>query len=152
MKSGQPEKLNMGRLFLNAFRWMDASMVALLVDSGWNQIPKSNSLVFPHLIRGGVRPAEIARRAGVSRQAVHQVIGDLQQKGLVQMRPDPTNRRAKLVVLTKRGREFEEAVGKAAACVEEELGDRIGRQNVRLLRKALEVDWGMAIKQEHDLG
>lgn len=127
-------------------------MVALLVDSGWNQIPKSNSLVFPHLLKEGVRPAEIARRAGVSRQAIHQVIGDLQRKGLVQMRPDPTNRRAKLVFLTKRGREFEEAVGKAEARVEQELSDRIGRREVRLLRNALELDWGAAMKREHDLG
>ena len=104
------------------------------------------------MLKEGVRPAEIARRAGVSRQAIHQVIGDLQRKGLVQMRPDPTNRRAKLVFLTKRGREFEEAVGKAEARVEQELSDRIGRGEVRLLRNALELDWGAAMKREHDLG
>ena len=151
MSSASTEKLNLGRLFLNAFRWMDASFIELLADRGWRQIPKSNSLVFPHLLAGGIRPAEIARRAGVSRQAVHQVLGDLRKKGFVEMRPDPTNRRAKLVFLTARGKEFDEAVGDAASRLERALADRIGSGNVRSLRAALEAEWGPPMKRDTDL-
>ncbi len=150
MSSGNSEKLNLGRLFLNAFRWMDASFIELLGDRGWRQIPKSNSLVFPHLLDGGIRPAEIARRAGVSRQAIHQVLGDLRKKGLVEMRPDPTNRRAKLVFLTARGKRFDAAVGDAASRLEQALADRIGSGNVHSLREALEAEWGPPMKRGVD--
>ena len=144
------EKLNLGRLFLNGFRWMDASFVELLADQGWRQIPKSHSLVFPHLLEGGIRPSEIARRAGVSRQAIHQVLRDLRRKGLVEVTPDPTHRRAKLVFLTALGRRFDEAVEEAASRMEEELADRIGRKTVGSLRAALEAEWGPPMKRGGD--
>ena len=132
---------------MNGFRWMDASFVELLADQGWRQIPKSYSLVFPHLLEGGVRPAEIARRAGVSRQAIHQVLRDLRKKGLVEVRPDPTHRRAKLVFLTALGRRFDDAVEEAASRMEESLADRIGANTVNSLRTALEAEWGPSMKR-----
>lgn len=144
------EKLNLGRLFLNGFRWMDASFVELLADQGWRQIPKSHSLVFPHLLEGGIRPSEIARRAGVSRQAIHQVLRDLRRKGLVEVTPDPTHRRAKLVFLTALGRRFDEAVEEAASRMEEELAGRIGGKTVGSLRAALEAEWGPPMKRGGD--
>ena len=129
---------------------MDASFVELLADQGWRQIPKSHSLVFPHLLEGGIRPSEIARRAGVSRQAIHQVLRDLRRKGLVEVTPDPTHRRAKLVFLTALGRRFDEAVEEAASRMEEELADRIGRKTVGSLRAALEAEWGPPMKRGGD--
>ena len=144
------EKLNLGRLFLNGFRWMDASFVELLAERGWREVPKSHSLVFPHLLEGGTRPVEIARRAGVSRQAIHQVLRDLRGKGLVEIKPDPTHRRAKLVFLTDLGMRFDEAVEEAASRMEEALADRIGTDTVRSLRTALEAEWGAPMKRGGD--
>ena len=144
------EKINLGRLFLNAFRWMDSSFIQLIGEHGWRDIPKSNSLVFPHLLKGGIRPSEIARRAGVSRQAVHQVLNDLRERGLIEMKPDPTNRRAKLVFLTARGRQFDQAVGEVADRMESALSERIGAGTVRSLRKALEADWGPSLPPEDE--
>ena len=136
------EKLNLGRLFLNAFRWLDAGFCALMNEKGWPDVPKTNSLVFPHLLVGGIRPAEIARRAGVSRQAVHQVLADLKEMGLVELRADPLDRRAKLVFPTPLGLEFDRAVGDSAERVEKVLADRIGEDRVTALRESLEADWG----------
>lgn len=51
----------------------------------------------------GARPAEIARRLGVSRQAVQQLIDALEQDGIVTRDPDPEDRRAKIVRLTDVG-------------------------------------------------
>lgn len=145
------EKLNLGRLFLNGFRWMDASFVEMLAERGWREVPKSHSLVFPHLLEGGTRPAEIARRAGVSRQAIHQVLRDLRRKGLVEIKPDPTHRRAKLVFLTDLGMRFDEAVEETASRMEEALADRIGAKTVSSLRNALEAEWGPPMKRGGDL-
>ena len=152
MASDGGEKVNLGRLFLNAFRWMDSSFIQLIGEHGWRDIPKSNSLVFPHLLKGGIRPSEIARRAGVTRQAVHQVLNDLRERGLIATKPDPTNRRAKLVFLTARGRQFDRAVGEVADRMESVLSERIGVDAVRSLRSALEADWGPLLAPDEEVG
>jgi DNA-binding MarR family transcriptional regulator len=42
---------------------------------------------------------------GLNRQGVQRIVNDLTKGGYVALRPNPNHRRAKLVVLTERGRE-----------------------------------------------
>src|SRR5690606_10000182 len=51
----------------------------------------------------GVRPADLARRLDVSKQAINQTLGPLIDAGLVVLEPDPTDGRARLVKLTAVG-------------------------------------------------
>jgi DNA-binding MarR family transcriptional regulator len=139
------EQVNLGQLLLRAFRWFDESLIRVLHAAGWPEVTRAHSLVFAQLDTGGTRTAEIARRAGVSRQAVHQTVQELQQLGLVTLVPDPTNRSAKLVVPTDRGRDSIRVAKATLADLEDELARRLGRQQVRALRTALEADWGPVI-------
>ena len=73
---------------------------------------------------------------------MHQTLEELVEHGFVELVPDPTSRRAKLVVLTPRGRRI---VGDARAIfreLEDTLARQIGRKSVTELRHALEADWG----------
>jgi DNA-binding MarR family transcriptional regulator len=54
---------------------------------------------------GEHRLSEIAERRGVDQSVVSRQIGELQQRGLVCRRPDPSDRRASLVRLTSEGHE-----------------------------------------------
>ena len=133
---------NLGRLCLNAFRWMDTLFEARMQLRGWQRIPCSSSLVLPHLHKKGVRPADIAKSAGVTRQAVHHVLKDLLELGLVEMQTDPNDRRSKLVAISPRGVEFDTAVRDVSKEIEQELAQRIGDQAVSALRTSLEAEWG----------
>lgn len=62
--------------------------------------------------------------------------------GLVGLTPDPSNRSAKLVVLTPRGRRHVRDALRAFARLEAELGRRIGTARASALRRALEAKWG----------
>jgi DNA-binding MarR family transcriptional regulator len=139
------EQPNLGQLLLRAFRWFDESLLSALHAAGWPELTRAHSLVFAHLDTKGTRTAEIARRAGVSRQAVHQTVQELQQLGLVRLVPDPTNRSAKLVVPTDRGRDSIRVAKTTLAKLEGELALRLGRDQVQALRQALEADWGPTI-------
>ena len=139
------EQVNLGQLLLRAFRWFDESLVSALHAAGWPEVTRAHSLVFAQLGPAGTRTAEIARRAGVSRQAVHQTVRELQQLGLVELVPDPVNRSAKLVVATDRGRESTQVALATLAALEVELTHRLGRRRVQALREALEADWGPII-------
>lgn len=49
--------------------------------------------------------ARLARSMGLNRQGVQRIVNELSGQGLVELRPNPHHRRARLVVLTERGRE-----------------------------------------------
>lgn len=59
--------------------------------------------LLPHLSREGIRPTELARRVDVSKQAVGQALADLAARRLVELVPDPSDGRARLVRLTASG-------------------------------------------------
>src|SRR3954453_4321431 len=132
---------SLSSLLTNAQRW-----VAAAERDGRGRstsgLLRAHALVFAHLDEGGTRPAEIARRAGISRQAVGQTIALMRELGLVKLSNDPTNRRARLVQPTAKGRKALERSGSGASAAEKVLSRRIGAARVKSLREALELDWG----------
>src|SRR3954452_8277405 len=82
---------SLSSMLVNAQRWLAAAEHA---NAGrGSELARSHALVFSHLDANGTRPAEIARRAGISRQAVGQTVAQMKDLGLVKLAPDPTNRR-----------------------------------------------------------
>src|SRR3954465_9521988 len=138
MASGS--RTSLSSMLVDAQRWLAAAERA---KSGRSSGPApSPSLVFSHLDPDGTRPAEIARRAGISRQAVGQTVAQMKSMGLVKLAPDPTTRRARLVQPTAKGRKALERTGTGSAAAEKVLSRRIGATRLKSLREALEQDWG----------
>lgn len=79
----------------------DAVMHGLAADFG--DVRLSHGVVFELVDAEGTHVAELARRARMTRQAMGELVADLERLGYVERRPDPHDRRAKLVVLTSRG-------------------------------------------------
>ena len=129
-------------LLLRGFRWFEDGLLGRLAEAGWPEITRAHSLVFAHLDREGTRPSELARRIGISRQAVNQTLGELVELGLVELAPDPASRRSKLVVLTPVGTATVGSAHVVFSELEDALAERIGRTGVTELRSALEADWG----------
>jgi DNA-binding MarR family transcriptional regulator len=127
-------------MLTDAQRWLAAAERANIGRGAG--LAQSHSLVFSHLDAEGTRPAEIARRAGISRQAVGQTVAQMREMGLVKLAADPTNRRARLVQPTAKGRRALERSGTGSAAAEKVLARRIGAARVKNLREALEQDWG----------
>jgi DNA-binding MarR family transcriptional regulator len=133
-------RTSLSSMLVDAQRWLSAAERA---NSGRSTgLAQSHSLVFAHLDPDGTRPAEIARRAGISRQAVGQTVAQMKSQGLVKLAADPTNRRARLVQPTAKGRKALERSGSGATAAEKVLSRRIGAARVKSLREALEQDWG----------
>lgn len=59
--------------------------------------------LLPHLTRDGIRPTALARRVDVSKQAVGQALAGLEEMRMIELVPDPTDGRARLVRLTEAG-------------------------------------------------
>jgi DNA-binding MarR family transcriptional regulator len=52
--------------------------------------------------------ADVAKRAGVDRTSMVTLVDRLQDKGLIERRPDPTDRRKHLLAITAAGRDLRE--------------------------------------------
>jgi DNA-binding MarR family transcriptional regulator len=127
----------LARLLLRAFRWMDDGMRIQLAKEGFPDLLHSQSLLIGALGQAGSRPSELAKRLGVSRQSVNQIVRQLEEMGMVELKSDPTSRRARLVTLTAKGRKSVLAAKRAFQARESSLAGKIGSKNVRILREIL---------------
>ena len=77
--------------------------VAQRIRAAGSELRASHLAVLSHLDVDGTRQTELARRAGLSRQAITQVLDQLERLEVIKRRPDPDDRRAKLIVYTDAG-------------------------------------------------
>ncbi|MFF7475742.1 MarR family transcriptional regulator [Streptomyces sp. NPDC008092] len=97
---------DLGRALLEAARVVNAILFDQLVGLGHKAVRSAHTAVFSNLDPTGTRMVTLAQRAGVSRQAMSQLVRDLQIAGYVDVQPDPDDGRATRVVLTDRGIAF----------------------------------------------
>lgn len=87
-----------------AYSLLGFQIVDGVVGAGYPQKP-SHSAVFAQISPQGSRLSALARGANMSPQAMGELVDELEELGYVERQPDPTDRRAKLIMLTPRGQE-----------------------------------------------
>lgn len=125
-----------------AYSLLGFQIVEGVVGAGYPQKPK-HSAVFAQITPDGSRLTELARKANMTPQAMGELVDELVDMGYVVRRPDPEDGRAKLIVLTKRGRDAVAAGLQTITGIEEQvteiLGERGHQELRRLLSKLLEA-------------
>ena len=119
-------------------RQMQDELHSRLGKLGYEEIRPSHGCVFGNMRPHGVRLTDIAERSRITKQSVGEIVTDLEGLGYVERIPDPEDKRAKLVRLTPRGQEVQDAALRTFAEIEAEWGERIGKKKVAALRAALE--------------
>src|SRR5690349_10738908 len=93
-----------GQLLLKCARLLDERAVARINRQGPQvRLRPAHTGLLPHIDKEGTRLTELARRVGVTKQAVGQLVEDLERMGVVERAPDPLDGRARLVRFTDRG-------------------------------------------------
>jgi DNA-binding MarR family transcriptional regulator len=100
--------------------------------------------VFQFLDDDGTTVSTLAERAGVSKQAMADLVVHLELHGYVTREPDPSDGRAKLVLLTDRGREVMDIALGAVPAIEQQLAELTGERRLTQLRKDLGLIIGAA--------
>lgn len=91
-----------------------------------------------HIIaQSPVRPARLADILSVTPRAVTDVVDGLITEGLVEVSPDPADRRAKIISITDSGAEHLEQARLARAEISEELFSVLDKQQQETLRSML---------------
>jgi DNA-binding MarR family transcriptional regulator len=123
-------------MLLDAFRVLDGEIEAGLRDHGVDLSPSHASGILL-IDRGGTRLSELASRARISKQAMMQVVDDLESKGLVRRAPDPGDSRAKIVKLTAKGLRQRAEARRAVATVETRTRRVLGNRRYETLKATL---------------
>lgn len=80
-----------------------AAVGAALEEAGFGDIRPPHANVFTFVPPGGIRVSELTQLAHVRKQTMTQAVEELERLGYAERRPDPGDRRARLVFLTPRG-------------------------------------------------
>jgi len=128
--------MNTVALLGRAYSLLGFKIVDGVVGAGYPQKP-AHSAVFAQIEPDGSRLTDLARRAGMTPQSMGELVDELEQLGYVLRRPDPTDRRAKLIVLTETGRACVEAGVTTIEGLERDLAEVLGERGHRQLRTVL---------------
>jgi DNA-binding MarR family transcriptional regulator len=131
-------RLNVGRLLNNAIKRFESSILQQMSAAGHGGFSLSHITITRNLDVNGTRATEIARRAGVTKQSMGELITQLEKAGIIERRPDPGDKRAKIVCFTPTGMNWLNAFRAALQEAERQMEKELGSADLRLLKRALD--------------
>ncbi len=103
------------------------------------RVPHMAVLQFPG--PDGARPGVLAERAGISKQAMNQLLRSLEALGYLSRSDAPDEGRARIVRLTKRGRAAWAKIHEILRDIEREWAAELGPEHFRRLKQLLLRVW-----------
>lgn len=128
---------NTGRLLFDSTRRFQERCLAIVNRQGYPEMRIAHMATTRHIDLAGTRIADLAVRAGVTKQSMGEMIDQLEAMGFVTRSADGSDKRAKIVTFTPSGRKLLDTIRKAVAACERDLAARIGDKAVGELRSAL---------------
>jgi DNA-binding MarR family transcriptional regulator len=109
-----------------------------LNEAGHPAIRQGHGCVFRFIHEDGSRLTELAESSGLTKQAVGEVVADLEGLGYVERAPDPEDGRAKLIKLTELGGEARRTAVEIFEDIERQWAERFGAERVAAMRELVE--------------
>jgi DNA-binding MarR family transcriptional regulator len=141
---------HLGRLLGHAARRFDERVLGLMANNvdvplalsnlaARSQVSAAHVHVTRHLALEGSRLTELAQRAGMSKQAMGDLVDQCEAWGLVTREPDPLDARARRVRFTPTGLAWLQAFKEAVAQAEAEFRAEVGHQVATVVMIGLEA-------------
>jgi DNA-binding MarR family transcriptional regulator len=141
---------HLGRLLGHAMRRFDERVLHLMAGNegvplalanlaSRDQISAAHVHITRHLALGGSRLTDLARAAGMSKQAMGDLVDQCTAWGLVQRQSDPLDARARQVVFTPVGLAWLQAFKDAVAQAEAEFREAVGQDVATVVALGLEA-------------
>jgi DNA-binding MarR family transcriptional regulator len=129
---------SVSQLLFKAARLLNARAIARVAQVTGQPVRVAHTTLLPHLpVQGGIRLTELADRLAVSKQAVGQLVDELEEMGVVRRIADPNDARAKLIEYTARGRAgLLQGLG-VLGNIETELAAAVGKRRLQELHRTL---------------
>jgi DNA-binding MarR family transcriptional regulator len=129
-------------LLQRGVRWFSEELLERLDAAGVAPITPAHAAVLAHLGSGSsLSIAELARRAGVTRQTMHRAVTQLLDEGLLVSTPGPGFPRTTLIELTDAGRARRDVAAGILRDLERDLESRLRPGELTELRDSLGRAW-----------
>jgi DNA-binding MarR family transcriptional regulator len=128
---------NLKQLLIAKNDWFAEQIMDGVRGGEYGYITPAQSRLLAHM---GGRPnsmAELSRKLGISRQAVHKTVAELARRGILELKDDPDRGNSKLVVYTEKGKKVNHAGMEIIASIEERIAKRIGSEALQNLKDTL---------------
>lgn len=109
-----------------------------LAEDGFDGIANRHGHVLRFIDKAGARVTDLSERSGVTKQAIGELVTELEQMGYAERVPDPEDRRAKTVRLTARGAQAQAAGRRILDEIDADWRQRLGEEPLKVLRRTLE--------------
>lgn len=133
------ERLHIGQLLVQLTRLTQNELFRRLVEAGYEDARVAHTHVTAYIRADGSRLTELAAAARMTLPAMSELVDDLQRLGIVERRPDPSDRRAKLICLTDAGWEAMGAARAALAEIEADYARRVGARRFEQAAQTLDA-------------
>jgi DNA-binding MarR family transcriptional regulator len=139
------------RLLFRATHTMNAEMARRVRARGWTAFKPAFTTLLGHLDTEGTTISTLAARMGTSRQAVSQLARAIEEAGLIERLPHPTDGRSVVVRHTDAGRRILLDALEVMSAIEVEYSRRSGKTELAELKRLLahllgEIDPGGAFR------
>ena len=128
-------------LLMRRTDWMESRVLEAASRNGYGAITPAMNRLFGHMRSRAMSLSELARQLGVSRQAVHQIAGQAQMLGLVELLANAQDARVKLVRFTSAGRAMSNCAALELEAIERSLAERLGERDLKALKRILSRVW-----------
>ena len=132
-----PARPLIGLLLRLVYQQYAQAIDAALREAGFDDVRPAAANVFPFVPPEGITVSELAGLARVRKQTMTQAVEQLEQTGYVERRPNPRDRRSRLVCLTDRGRSVPPVTHAAAERVEQRWAELTSKKELEALRAGL---------------
>lgn len=136
MDEAQP--LDLGVALFIPYRYMEDRIFRALQDAGFDDWTLAQARVFQRIAPDGSRLTDLADQAQMSKQSAGVLVDQLERLGYVRRAPDPTDGRARLIVIEERGRRAAELARATADEILSEWMAFLGTRNFTLLHQILD--------------
>jgi DNA-binding MarR family transcriptional regulator len=116
-------------------------IISELNAAGFEELRVPHMAVLQYPSPDGVRPGVLAERAGMSKQAMNQLLRSLEALGYVARSDAPDEGRARIVRLTKRGRAAYAKIHEILRDIEGEWSTELGTKHFVQLKRLLLRVW-----------
>ena len=132
---------------VKAIDWYDVSLQSILAGRGMQSFNRTQSVMLIHIAEGIIKPSDIAHDMGATRQNIHAMAKPLIDANIIEVVPDPVDGRSKQYVFCEDSLELRDTVLQLLKHLDRKLGERIGKGDLKDMKRALSSDWGEIIVQ-----
>jgi DNA-binding MarR family transcriptional regulator len=131
-------RLHIGQLLTQLTRLFQAELFEGLIAAGLSDARVPHTHVTAYIKAEGSRLTELAAQARMTLPAMSELVDDLQRLGIVERRPDPSDRRAKLICLTEAGWEAMRTGRRVIAGIEADYTQLVGAERFEAAAETLD--------------